>query len=154
RNGEEVTFVARGAHLEAIRERGLTVRSARHGEFTLRVPATEDPGTAGMVELVLFGVKTYDLEPAAELIRPCVQPETTVLPGQDGIDIAERIERVIGPGHVVGGVAVLSARIEEPGAIVHAMSGPRELTVGELDGRARPRTERLVAALERAGIGA
>jgi len=154
RAGESVTFVARGAHLEAIRARGLTVRSARHGELTLRVPATDDPKSAGTVDLVLFGVKTYDLEPAAELIRPCVGPETIVLPVQNGIDNAERIERVIGAGHAVGGVAVLSARVEEPGVIVHAVSGPRELTVGELDGQPRPRTERLVAALERAGIGA
>src|SRR5215813_8894443 len=79
RAGEDVTFVARGAHLEAIHARGLTVRSARHGEFTLRVPATDAPGTAGTVDLVLFGVKTYDLEPAADQIQPCVGPETIVL---------------------------------------------------------------------------
>jgi 2-dehydropantoate 2-reductase len=152
RAGEEVTCIARGAHLEAIRNNGLTVRSSRHGEFAVSPAATSDPAAVGPVDLVLFCVKAYDLEPAAEAIRPMVGPETMVLPVQNGIDIAERLERVVGPGHVLGGAAFASGFVESPGVVVHTVSGPNELVLGELEGGNSPRAEQLAEVLRRSGI--
>src|SRR5947209_18657268 len=85
RAGQDVTFVARGAHLEAIRRRGLTVRSRLAGDFTLTARATDDPSRIGPVDLVLFCVKAYDTETAARPLRPIVDPDTVVLPLHNGI---------------------------------------------------------------------
>src|SRR5690242_19871477 len=86
RAGDDVTFIARGAHLEAIRTRGLTVKSRLAGEFTYPAKATADPQEIGRADLVLFCVKTYDTEPAAALIRPVVGPGTVIVSVQNGID--------------------------------------------------------------------
>jgi 2-dehydropantoate 2-reductase len=153
RAGEEVTFIARGAHLDAIRAGGLTVRSRVHGGFTVAAAATDDPATVGPVDLVLFCVKAYDTDSAARAIRPLVGPETTVVPVQNGIDAAERIARVVGAGRVVGGLAAVSSVVAAPGVIEHR-AGPDVIRVGELDGRASARTERVVETLRNAGIKA
>lgn len=153
RAGEDVTFVARGAHLAAIRERGLTVRSRRVGDFTVAVRATDDPAEVGPVDLVLFCVKAYDTEAAAEAMRPLVGPDTVVLPIQNGIDSAERIGRLVGPARVLGGLAALSSVIEAPGVIGHR-AGPDVLRFGELGGGTSPRAERLLAVLQHAGVKA
>jgi 2-dehydropantoate 2-reductase len=153
RAGEEVTFVARGAHLEALRTKGLTVRSRLAGDFTIPARATDDPGQAGLADLVLFCVKSYDTESAAERLRPAVGPDTVILPVQNGIDSAERIARVVGPGRVIGGVAAVSSVVEAPG-IIHHRAGPDVIRLGELDGRPSARTERIADTLRRAGIKA
>src|SRR5207248_9914762 len=100
----------------------------------------------------LFCVKAHDLETAAAAIRPMVGPETMVLPVQNGIDIAERVERVVGPGHVLGGAAFASGYVEGPGVVVHTVSGPNELVFGELAGGTTPRAEQLAEVLRRSGI--
>jgi 2-dehydropantoate 2-reductase len=153
RAGEDVTFVARGAHLEALRAKGLAVRSRLVGDFTVPARATDDPGEAGPADLVLFCVKAYDTESAAERLRAAVGPDTVILPVQNGIDSAERIGRVVGPGHVIGGLAAVSSVIAAPGIIEHR-AGPDAIQLGELDGRPSARTERIVEALRRAGIKA
>ena len=102
RSGEEVTFIARGAHLAAIRKSGLTVRSRLVGDFTVPARATDDPTESGPADLVLFCVKAYDTESAAERLRPAVGPDTVILPVQNGIDSAERIGRIVGPRRVIG----------------------------------------------------
>ena len=151
RAGEDVTCIARGAHLDAIRAYGLTVKSVQGGEYTLRVEATDDPSTVAQVDVVLFCVKTYDTEAAAQRIRPLVGPDTMVLSVQNGIDSPAHLARVVGPKAVLGAAAYVSAIIESPGVIAYS-GGEGRLVVGELDGGASPRTAHLRATFERAGI--
>jgi 2-dehydropantoate 2-reductase len=153
RSGEDVTFIARGAHLAAIRKNGLTVRSRLVGDFTVPARATDDPAQSGPVDLVLFCVKAYDTESAAERLRPAVGPDTVILPVQNGIDSAERIGRIVGAGRVMGGLAGVSSVVAAPGVIEHR-AGPDVIQLGELDGPPSPRTARVVDALARAGIKA
>ncbi len=112
--GEDVTFIARGAHLEALRTRGLTVQSRVTGDFTRAVSATDDPASIGEVDLVLSCVKTYDLDAAASRLSPLIGSHTMVLPLQNGIDSAERLARILGPAPVLGGVATSSPRAWRP----------------------------------------
>jgi 2-dehydropantoate 2-reductase len=153
RSGEDVTFIARGAHLAAIRKSGLSVRSRMVGDFTVAARATDDPAEAGPADLVLFCVKAYDTESAAERLRPAVGPDTVILPVQNGIDSAERIGRILGPRHLIGGLAGVSSVVAAPGVIEHR-AGPDVIQLGELDGPPSPRAERIVEALLRAGIKA
>ncbi len=150
RAGEDVTFIARGAHFDTIRACGLTVKSLQEGDYTLRVEATDDPSTAGQVDVVLFCVKTYDTEAAAQRIQPLVGPDTMILSVQNGIGSPEHLARVVGSETILGAAAYISSIIESPGIIAH--SAGRRLIVGELDGGASPRTEQLCATFERAGI--
>jgi len=152
RAGEDVAFVARGAHLEAIRAHGLTIKSTTDGDFVVQSHATGDPASAGITDLVLFCVKSYDTEAAAEAIRPVVGPETAVLSLQNGVDNEEKIGRIVGPGHVLGGVAYVFATIESPGTIVHSLGG--RIVFGELDGADTLRARRILEAFQRAGIRA
>jgi 2-dehydropantoate 2-reductase len=153
RAGEEVTFIARGAHLAAIRARGLTVHSRLAGNFTVPARATDDPAASGPADLVLFCVKAYDTESAAERLQPAVGPDTVILPVQNGIDSAERIGRIVGSERVIGGLAGVSSVVEAPGIIEHR-AGPDVIQLGELDGPPSPRTERIVEVLRRAGVKA
>jgi 2-dehydropantoate 2-reductase len=152
RSGTHVTFVARGAHLEAIRERGLTIRTATEGEFTVRTRAVERPDGVGPVDAVLVCVKSFDTEAAAECLRPVVGPETAVLSLQNGVDNEAKLDAILGPGHAVGGVAYVFAAIGGPGLIVHTHGG--KIALGEIDGRPTARVTRLAAAFTRAGIPA
>ena len=151
RAGEDVTFVARGAHLEAIRAKGLTVRSRLVGNFTVAARATDDPDDAGPADLILFCVKAYDTERAAERLGSAVGPETVILPVQNGIDSAERIGRVVGRDRVIGGLAGVSSVIAAPGVIEHR-AGPDLIQLGEMDGRPSARTSRIADTLGRAGM--
>jgi 2-dehydropantoate 2-reductase len=153
RAGEDVTFVARGAHLDALRAKGLTVRSRLVGDFAVPARATDDPREGGPADVVLFCVKAYDTEAAAARLRPAVGPDTVILPVQNGIDSAARIGRIVGPGHVIGGLAAVSSVIASPGVVEHR-AGPDVIQLGELDGRPSARTERIASALLRAGVKA
>ena len=153
RAGEDVTFVARGAHLEAMRKSGLTVRSRLVGDFSVKARATDDPAESGPADLVLFCVKAYDTESAAERLRAAVGPDTVILPVQNGIDSAERIGRIVGDAHVIGGLAGVSSVVAAPGVIEHR-AGPDLIQLGELDGRASARTERIAEVLRQAGLKA
>ena len=153
RVGEDVTFVARGGHLDAIRANGLTVRSRLVGDFTVPARATDDPAEPGPADLILFCVKAYDTERAAQRLRSAVGPDTVILPVQNGIDSAERIGRVVGLGHVIGGLAGVSSVVAAPGVIEHR-AGPDIIQLGELDGPPSTRTQRIAEALARAGIKA
>jgi 2-dehydropantoate 2-reductase len=151
--GNDVTFIARGAHLEAMRTRGLRVESTK-GDFALpAVQVTEDPAPIGAVDLLLMATKTYDLDTAVETARSLIGPQTTVLPLLNGVDIAERISAVVGPEHVLGGLCVLSSAVAEPGVIRHVT--PFESVVfGELSGETTPRCQALLETLKAAGINA
>ena len=151
RGGADVTLIARGAHLAAMRERGLTVRSQLSGEFTVPVQATDDPGEVGTVDLVLFCVKAYDLEAAARLGAPLVDSGTAVIPVQNGIDIAERLEEILGKGRLLGGMTYVGGRIEAPGVV--AQGGPMgELIIGELAGGVSERVEGIADFLRDSGL--
>ena len=115
--GNDVTFVARGAHLAAMRARGLSVLGPR-GEIHLNpVQATDDPASIGPVDYVMFCVKLWDVESAGAAVRPLVGPTTAVIPLQNGIDASERLIPILGKNAVMGGVAQISATVAEPGVI-------------------------------------
>jgi 2-dehydropantoate 2-reductase len=147
--GEEVTFLARGAHLAALQAHGLRVESVR-GDFALTAQATQatdDPGSIGVVDIVLFTVKSYDTDATAATLSPLIGPHTVVISLQNGIDNEEKLAARLGPSHVAGGVAYIFAGIVGPGIVRHT-GGPARLIFGELDGR---RTPRMVAFFEACG---
>lgn len=150
RAGEDVTFVARGAHLAALRADGMRIKSAAEGEWTVRAPAVERLDGLPPADLVLFCVKSFDTEEAAALIRPVVGPETGVLSIQNGVDNEEKLARVLGAGHVLGGAVRVFATIEAPGVITHTFGG--HLAFGEMDGRETARARAFLAACQKASI--
>jgi 2-dehydropantoate 2-reductase len=150
RAGEDVTFLARGRHLGAIRANGLRVRSAIEGEWVVKATAVDDPAGLPPADVVFLTVKASDTEAVLERARSAVGPDTAVVSLQNGVQSAGLIDRVLGPGHAVGGAAYIFATIEEPGVIAHRLLG--RIAFGELDGRRSPRAERLLAALTGAGI--
>ncbi len=153
RGGHDVTFIARGAHLKAMRETGLRIAGAR-GEFHLHpVQATDDPANVGPVDYVLFTPKLWDVEATGAYIKPLVGPETAVIPIQNGIDAAERLAPILGEGRVMGGVAAISAVIEGPGRI-RQMGAFQHFTFGEMDGSVSPRAERLKALCDASDLDA
>ena len=116
RAGEEVIFIARGAHLEALRLRGLTVKSRLAGNFTLPVRATATPSEVDPVDLILFCVKTYDTDTAAHTIRLLMGADTMLLSLQNGVDNAERIAKIAGHEAGLGAVAYVVSAMEAPGS--------------------------------------
>jgi 2-dehydropantoate 2-reductase len=117
--GDDVTFVARGRHLAALREHGLAIRSA-NGDVTIAKPrVTEDPTMVGPVDVVMFTVKLWDTEAAAARCAPLVRDGGVVIPFQNGVESIERIGSVLGRDRVMGGVAFIAATIAEPGVIAH-----------------------------------
>jgi 2-dehydropantoate 2-reductase len=146
----DVIFVARGAHLDALRSRGLTIESPIGNVHVPRVNATDVPATAGPADAVLFTVKLYDMESAADLLPPLVGPDTVAIPLQNGVDAVDMLTRKIGRSHVAGGTAYVAAVISEPGVIRH--TAWNRLIVGELDGTASPRLQRLLEACRPAGF--
>ncbi len=152
RAGEDVTFVARGAHLEAIRAHGLRVESAVEGNWTVKAPVVERLDGVPPADLVLFCVKSFDTEAAGRAIRPVVGPETGVLSIQNGVDNETRLAAILGPGHVLGGVAQVFSTIAAPGLISHVFLG--RILFGEMDGRDTRRARAFLAACERASIPA
>jgi 2-dehydropantoate 2-reductase len=152
RAGEDVTFVARGAHLEAIRAHGLRVKSAIDGEWVVQAPAVERLDGGPPADLVLFCVKSFDTEGAAEVIRPALGAGTGVLSIQNGVDNEEKLARILGSGHVMGGVAQVFATIASPGVVNHALLG--RIIFGELDGAETERARAFLQACARAAIPA
>ena len=149
--GQEVIFIARGAHLQAMREKGLHVKSV-HGDFLVSpVKATDDPAEVGPVDLILFTTKTYHTDIAAQAIKPMVGKETVVVPLQNGIDAAERIGAYVGREHLVGGVTWLSAAIEAPG-VIGQYSQFRRVVIGEFNGMMTARLKTIYETLQATGI--
>ncbi len=151
--GEEVVFIARGANLAALQEHGLRVTSVK-GDFHLpRVTATDNPTTVGPVDLAIVAVKTYQTDGAALSLPPLVGPDTTVLSLQNGVDAAERIAAVVGPGHVLGGLSYISTELVAPGEIRHVSQFTRVI-VGEFDRQVTPRAQAVVGVFASAGAQA
>jgi 2-dehydropantoate 2-reductase len=152
RAGRDVTFIARGATLAALRERGLTVRSGVEGTFTVDAAATDDPAGVGPVDVVLFCVKTYHTAAAAAAIRPIVGPDTVIISVQNGVDNERRIAEAVGQTPVLGAIAGLSARTDAPGVITVTQE-PGSITFGELSGGESRRSAAVAEALRGAGFG-
>ena len=150
--GEDVAFLARGKHLAAIRENGLTLKSP-HGSANLKVKVYERPGEIGPVDVVMFAVKLWDTEAAAESIRPLLAGGGVVIPFQNGVESIERLNKILGPAPVMGGSAYIASRIASPGVIEHIGQMSR-LQFGPVLPEQRPAAERFLAACKKAGINA
>ncbi len=149
--GAEVAFIARGAHLEAIRDRGLRVESQLGDVLVEPARATDDPAEIGPVDIVLFATKLWDVESAGEACRPLLGPDTAVITFLNGVDSGDRLAGFLGPDHVAGGVAWISAEIGAPGLIRHHSAFAR-IAYGELDGKSSPRLGAFHQAVLTAGI--
>jgi len=149
--GHDVTFFARGAHLAAIRNNGLKIESALGDLHLTSVNVTDDPASVAPVEIVLFAVKLWDLETAAQSLRPLIGPSTQVITLQNGIDAVERAAPILGADHVAGGTAQIATVIEAPGVIKHT-SKISIIRCGRLDRRADPTLTAFVAAGTKAGF--
>lgn len=147
--GADVTFIARGAHLAAMKSAGLKVLSARGDTHLVPTQATDDPASIGPVDVVLFCVKLWDVESAGEAIKPIVGADTAVIPLQNGIDAPERLLPILGKHAVMGGVAQISASITAPGTIQQVGTFMR-MIFGELDGTRTPRCEKFLALCQKA----
>jgi 2-dehydropantoate 2-reductase len=149
--GHDVTFIARGATLEALRTSGLRVDSPL-GDFTIApVNATYDPASVGQVAAILMAVKGWQIPEAAASVKPMLGEDTMVVPLENGIDAPEVLAELLGPRHVVGGLCAIVSYIVAPGHIRHAASEPIVM-FGELDQRHSERVERLRAAFAEAGV--
>ena len=151
--GNDVTFIARGAHLDAIREGGLRVHSPLGDVHISPAQGTDDPARVGPVDIVLFATKLYDTETAGELCKPLVGDDTAVISLLNGVDSEQQLGRILGAQHVVGGVARISAEIAAPGVIQHHTEFAT-IEFGELDGRKSERLQTFHAAATAAGVDA
>jgi 2-dehydropantoate 2-reductase len=150
--GVDVTFVARGAHLEALRSHGLRIDSPKGNVHLPHVKAAANPSEVGCADIVFFAVKLYDTESALTMLPPLVGPDTVVIPLQNGVDSVAMLTRSVGAAHTAGGTCYVSAVIAEPGVIRHTAMD--HLIFGELDGSRSARLEWLLAACRPAGFQA
>jgi 2-dehydropantoate 2-reductase len=152
--GADVTFIARGAHLEAMREHGLLIENEPQGDIRLKnVKATDDPATIGPVDLVLSGVKLWGMDAAVRSIKPVVGPQTAVLSLQNGVIKDDILRREFGERAVMGGVGYVATHIARPG-VIHQTGTLQRMVFGEYDGRRSARAQELLAAALKAGIQA
>jgi 2-dehydropantoate 2-reductase len=149
--GADVTFIARGAHLAAMRANGLKIEGDR-GEIHIQpTQATDDPASIGTVDYVIFCVKLWDVESAGEAIKPMVGPQTAVIPQQNGVDAHERLIPILGRDAVMGGTAWVTGSIVAPG-VVRQTGTYQRLIYGELDGRMSQRGQALANLCAEAGF--
>jgi 2-dehydropantoate 2-reductase len=149
--GHDVAFIARRAHLDALRKDGLTIESV-HGDLHLpKVTATADPKEVGPVDVVLFAVKLWDTETAAELAKPLVGPDTRVITLQNGVDSYERVSAILGPEQTCPGTAYIATVIARPGVISHT-SKFATMRVGRMDNKPDGRLTAFVEAAKAANI--
>ena len=154
RAGQDVTFIARGAHLEAIRTRGLAVKSAKLGDFVVQARAESDTAKIGPVDVVIVSVKAYDNATALPMLKPMIGPDTTVLTLQNGVDSTDDVAAIAGEQHVLGGTTYVATALEAPGLIVQT-GVHRSIIFGEVfrdRGRITPRVQAIADALAGADI--
>ena len=151
--GEEVVLIARGEHLQAIKERGLRIDSIK-GDFVANPAlATDDPTEAEPVDAVILGVKAWQVLDAAKAMRPMIGPETFVVPMQNGVEATAQLSSVLGEKSVVVGLGGLVSYIVGPGHILHA-GGEPYVSFGESDNSTSERTQNLLEAFKNAGVTA
>lgn len=149
RDGADVTFVARGEYLAAIKESGLRIRSPQ-GDLTLRVNAVEDPQEVGEVDLILMCVKAYDTETATAQCVKNIGKETTVLSLQNGVENEEIIGTIVGRERVLGGVVLIASEVNTSWEIIHYSFG--KIIIGELDGRVSDRIQNISRIFKKSNI--
>ena len=156
RAGHEVTFIARGAHLAAIRERGLHIKSPALGDFTVHAAAEEDTARVGPVDVVIVAVKAYDNDTALPLVRPMLGPDSVVLTLQNGVDSVSQLAALAGERAVIGGTTYIATALAEPG-VIEQTGTHRRIVFGEVFGdplRLTDRVRRIHEALAGADIQA
>lgn len=151
--GHDVAFVARGANLAALRRDGLRIESPLGALHLPRPTATDDPAAIGPVDVVLFAVKLWDTEAAAEQARPLIGADSRLITFQNGVDAPERIGRVLGPERVAAGSAYIATVLAAPGVVSHT-SEFAKLVCGRIDGARDPAVEAFAEAAAAAGIDA
>ena len=152
RGGNDVAFVARGAHLAAMRANGLRVQSAGGDIVLPKVVATDDPSSLAPVDAVLFCVKLWDVEEAARQVVPLLAPDGVVIPFQNGIDAPDMLRQALGRDHVAGGIAYIGATIASPG-VVRVVSPLNRLRIGAFFGIGEHRVTAFADVAKAAGIG-
>ena len=149
----DVHFIARGEHLEALLEKGISVKSTL-GDFDIRaIPATDDPEHIGEVDAVLFTVKSQDTRDAAQKVKPLLGTDTIVVSLQNGVGSEAVLEEALGEGRVLGGVAYIEAEISEPGVIAHKSPFAR-LAFGAFNGETPEKAKALLEAFKSAEVEA
>jgi 2-dehydropantoate 2-reductase len=154
RSGQDVTFIARGAHLDAIRARGLQIKSAKLGDFTVESAAESDTSKVGPVDVVIVAVKAYDNATALPMLTPMIGNDTVVLTLQNGVDSADEVAAIVGQHHVLGGTTYVATALEGPGLIVQT-GVHRSIIFGEVFGdgsRISPRVQAIADVLAAADI--
>ena len=150
--GCDVSFIARGSHLAAMREHGLTIENEPQGAIHVpQVTVTDDPAMVGVVDLVLIAVKLWDTDAAVQAVRPMVGPDTAVVSLQNGVIKDDILRRAFGEAAVMGGVCYVAAHLSRPG-VIHQTGTMQRCVVGEYDGRRSARVEQLHGMLLRAGV--
>jgi len=151
--GNDVVFVARGAHLEAIRQRGLRVDSVLGDMRVSPAQASDDPGAFGPVDYVLLGVKTWQVADLAPRLKPLLKPTTLIVPLQNGVETPDELSHLLGTQHAGGGLCAGFSLIEGPGHVRH-LGGVTFIRFGELDRTKTPRVLALREAFTSAGVDA
>lgn len=154
--GHDVTFIARGAHLAAIRARGLQIKSPALGDFTVRAAAEEDTSKVGPVDVVILAVKAYDNATALPMIAPMLGPGSSVLTIQNGVDSPSDVAAVVGEEPVLGGTTYIATALGGPG-VIEQTGTHRRIVFGEVFGalpRASARVQKIREALAAADIQA
>lgn len=153
KGGADVTFIARGAHLEAMRKDGLRIAGGAEPIAVPKVNATDDPASIGPVDMILFTVKLWDTESAARSLLPCIGPDTGLISFQNGVQKDDMLRPIVSDTALIGGTSYVSAAITAPGVITQTgtMQG---LAFGEFDGRRSTRVEALHKACVAGGIQA
>ena len=151
--GADVMFVARGAHLEAMRRNGLRIDGGANPIALPKVNATDNPASAGRVDMILFAVKLWDTESAARALLPCIGPDTGLISFQNGVQKDDMLRPVVGDTALLGGTSYVSAAITAPGVITQTGT-IEKLTFGEFDGRRSKRVDDLHHACLAGGIDA
>lgn len=149
--GEDVVFIARRDHLKAIRTSGLRLESTLGDVLVHPAQVNDSLSNVGPVDVILLGVKTWQVEDAIDAMRPCIGPNTFVVPLQNGVETPDLLVRSLGADHVVGGLCGVFSFISGPGHIRHA-GGPAYIKFGELTNDKTDRVERLRVAFEQAHV--
>jgi len=151
-SGADVSFIARGRHLEAMRESGLRIDSRDLGEVVVDpVNVTDDPAGIGPVDYVIVAVKLWDTETAGREILPMLGPQSTVLSLQNGVECDEILAKIVGAERLIGGAAFIASSISAPGVIEH-LGTMQRVVIGERAGGSSPRVEALHSAMLKGGI--
>lgn len=151
--GFDVTFVARGEHLKALQQNGLTVRSFQ-GDFKIfPIKATDKIDQIGTVDLIILGIKAWQVKEIASTLTPLIHKNTAVLPLQNGVMAAEELQGAIAKQNVINGLCRIFAKIESPGVIDHFAYDP-SIVFGELDNEKSERIEKIKSLFDASGINA